>query len=196
MAPRRILDAYVTEQVFYQSKDGTRIPMFITHRRDMARDGNQPFLLYGYGGFNVSLTPTFRASVLAWLDMGGAYAEANLRGGGEYGEPWHRAGTLVNKQRVFDDFISAAEYLIRERYTRPQKLGIHGRSNGGLLVGAALTSKGRRSTSVRPCRLLVCWICSDITLPVRTRNSGRLTMGLARTRSSLRRCSLTRRCIT
>jgi prolyl oligopeptidase len=134
-------DAYVTEQVFYLSKDGTRVPMFITHRRDMVRDGNQPFLLYGYGGFNVSLTPTFRASVLAWLDMGGAYAEANLRGGGEYGETWHRAGTLENKQHVFDDFISAAEYLVRERYTRPAKLGIHGRSNGGLLVGAALVQR-------------------------------------------------------
>jgi prolyl oligopeptidase len=135
------MDAYVTEQVFYLSKDGTRVPMFITHRRDMVRDGNQPFLLYGYGGFNVSLTPAFRPSVLAWLEMGGAYAEANLRGGGEYGEPWHRAGTLENKQHVFDDFISAAEYLIRERYTRPQKLGIHGRSNGGLLIGAALTQR-------------------------------------------------------
>ncbi|MGH8208159.1 MAG: prolyl oligopeptidase family serine peptidase, partial [Steroidobacteraceae bacterium] len=135
------LDAYVTEQVFYISKDGTRVPMFITHRRDMVRDGSQPFLLYGYGGFNVSLTPTFRASVLAWLEMGGAYAEANLRGGGEYGEAWHQAGTLQNKQHVFDDFISAAEYLVRERYTRPQKLGIHGRSNGGLLVGAALTQR-------------------------------------------------------
>jgi len=135
------LDAYVTEQVFYLSKDGTRVPMFITHRRDMVRDGNQPFLLYGYGGFNVSLTPAFRASVLAWLELGGAYAEANLRGGGEYGEAWHRGGTLQNKQHVFDDFISAAEYLIRERYTRPQKLGIHGRSNGGLLVGAALTQR-------------------------------------------------------
>jgi prolyl oligopeptidase len=134
-------DAYVTEQVFYLSKDGTRVPMFITHRRDMVRDGNQPFLLYGYGGFNVSLTPTFRASVLAWLDMGGAYAEANLRGGGEYGEAWHQAGTLQNKQHVFDDFIAAAEYLVRERYTRPQKLGIHGRSNGGLLVGAALVQR-------------------------------------------------------
>ena len=134
-------DDYVTEQVFYNSKDGTRVPMYITHRRDMVRDGNQPFLLYGYGGFNVSLTPAFRASVLAWLKMGGAYAEANLRGGGEYGEDWHRAGTLQNKQRVFDDFIAAAEYLVRERYTRPQKLGIHGRSNGGLLVGAALTQR-------------------------------------------------------
>ena len=130
-------DRYVTEQVFYFSKDGTRVPMYITHRRDMVRDGSQPFLLYGYGGFNVSLTPTFRASVLAWLEMGGAYAEANLRGGGEYGEAWHRGGTLENKQHVFDDFIAAAEYLIRERYTRPQKLGIHGRSNGGLLAAAA-----------------------------------------------------------
>ena len=134
-------DAYVTDQVFYISKDGTRVPMYITHRRDMVRDGTQPFLLYGYGGFNVSLTPAFRASVLAWLEMGGAYAEANLRGGGEYGEPWHHAGTLANKQHVFDDFISAAEYLIRERYTRPQKLGIHGRSNGGLLAGAALIQR-------------------------------------------------------
>ena len=134
-------DDYVTEQVFYTSKDGTRVPMYITHRRDMVRNGNQPFLLYGYGGFNVSLTPAFSASVLAWLRMGGAYAEANLRGGGEYGEDWHRAGTLQNKQHVFDDFIAAAEYLVRERYTRPQKLGIHGRSNGGLLVGAALTQR-------------------------------------------------------
>jgi prolyl oligopeptidase len=134
-------DQYVTEQVFYNSKDGTRIPMFITHRRDMVKDGNNPVLLYGYGGFNVSLTPMFRASVLAWLEMGGVYAEANLRGGGEYGESWHKAGTLANKQNVFNDFIGAAEYLIRERYTRSARLGIHGRSNGGLLVGAALTQR-------------------------------------------------------
>ena len=134
-------EGFITEQVFYLSKDGTRIPMFITHRRDMLRDGNQPFLLYGYGGFNISLTPVFRPSVLAWLEMGGAYAEANLRGGGEYGETWHRAGTLGNKQNVFDDFIAAAEHLIRERYTRTQKLGIHGRSNGGLLIGAVLTQR-------------------------------------------------------
>jgi prolyl oligopeptidase len=134
-------EAFVTEQVFYVSKDGTRVPMFITHRRDMVRDGNQPFLLYGYGGFNVSLTPAFRPSVLAWLEMGGAYAEANLRGGGEYGEAWHRAGTLEHKQNVFDDFIAAAEYLTNERYTRTARLGIHGRSNGGLLVGAVLTQR-------------------------------------------------------
>jgi prolyl oligopeptidase len=134
-------DQYVTDQVFFTSKDGTRIPMFITHRRDMVKEGDNAVLLYGYGGFNVSLTPTFRPSVLAWLEMGGVYAEANLRGGGEYGETWHKAGTLSNKQNVFDDFIGAAEYLIRERYTRSARLGIHGRSNGGLLVGAALTQR-------------------------------------------------------
>jgi prolyl oligopeptidase len=134
-------DQYVTEQVFYTSKDGTRIPMFITHRRDMVKDGDNPVLLYGYGGFNVSLTPIFRASVLAWLEMGGVYAEANLRGGGEYGENWHKAGTLANKQNVFNDFIAGAEYLIKEHYTRSARLGIYGRSNGGLLIGAALTQR-------------------------------------------------------
>ncbi len=134
-------DPYVTEQVFYTSKDGTRVPMSITHRRDMVRDGNQPTLLYGYGGFDISLTPQFRPSVMAWLELGGAYAEANIRGGGEYGEAWHLAGTLVNKQNVFDDFIGAAEFLIRERYTSTQRLGVYGRSNGGLLVGAVVTQR-------------------------------------------------------
>lgn len=133
--------AYVTEQVFYRSKDGTKIPMSITHRRDMPRDGNQPVLLYGYGGFNISLTPTFRPTVLAWLEMGGVYAEANLRGGGEYGEAWHDAGTVTRKQNVFDDFIAAAEYLVHEKYTRPARLAIHGRSNGGLLVGAVMVQR-------------------------------------------------------
>jgi prolyl oligopeptidase len=132
---------FSTEQVFYNSKDGTRVPMFITRRRDAPRDGNQPLLLYGYGGFDVSLTPTYRPQVLAWLEMGGSYAEANLRGGGEYGETWHKAGTLANKQHVFDDFIAAAEYLIAQRYTRSARLGIYGRSNGGLLVGAVLTQR-------------------------------------------------------
>ncbi len=141
--PRTPADStpFVTEQVFYSSKDGTRVPMYITHRRDMVKDGNQPLLLYGYGGFNISLTPQYRPQVMAWLEMGGAYAEANLRGGGEYGETWHRAGTLANKQHVFDDFIAAAEYLIGEHYTRSARLGIHGRSNGGLLIGAVLTQR-------------------------------------------------------
>jgi prolyl oligopeptidase len=134
-------DAYVTEQVFYHSKDGTRVPMFITHRRGLEKNGNQPVLLYGYGGFNASATPLFRAQVLAWLEMGGVFAEANLRGGGEYGEAWHIAGTRSQKHNVFDDFIAAAEYLIRERYTNPKRLAIHGRSNGGLLVGAVLLQR-------------------------------------------------------
>jgi prolyl oligopeptidase len=134
-------DGYVTEQVFYLSKDGTRVPMSITHRREVARDGNQPVMLYGYGGFDISLTPRFSPPVMAWLELGGAYAEANLRGGGEYGEAWHLAGTVANKQNVFDDFIAAAEFLIRERYTRTQRLAIHGRSNGGLLVGAVMTQR-------------------------------------------------------
>ncbi len=133
--------AYVTDQVFYASRDGTRVPMSITHRRDMPRDGNQPVLLYGYGGFNISLTPLFRPTVLAWLEMGGVYAEANLRGGGEYGEAWHDAGTLTHKQNVFDDFIAAAEYLVREKYTRPARIAINGRSNGGLLVGAVMLQR-------------------------------------------------------
>jgi prolyl oligopeptidase len=132
---------FVTEQVFYNSKDATRVPMYITHRRDVAQDGNQPVLLYGYGGFNISLTPDFKPQVLAWLEMGGTYAEANLRGGGEYGEAWHQGGTLANKQHVFDDFIAAAEYLINQHYTRSARLGIYGRSNGGLLVGAVLTQR-------------------------------------------------------
>jgi prolyl oligopeptidase len=134
-------DQFVTVQKFYPSKDGTRIPMFITHRRDMPLDGNQPVLLYGYGGFNVSLTPAFRPTTLAWLEMGGVYVEANLRGGGEYGEAWHDAGTLARKQNVFDDFIAAAEFLIREKYTKPERLAILGRSNGGLLVGATMLQR-------------------------------------------------------
>jgi prolyl oligopeptidase len=105
------------------------------------KDGNQPTRLYGYGGFDISLTPQYRPAVQAWLEMGGVYAEANLRGGGEYGETWHKAGTLVHKQQVFDDFIAAAEYLIDQHYTRRARLGIYGRSNGGLLVGAALTQR-------------------------------------------------------
>jgi prolyl oligopeptidase len=132
---------FVTEQVFYTSKDGTRVPMFITRRKDAPRDGNQPVMLYGYGGFNVTLSPAFSPAILSWLEMGGIYAVANLRGGGEYGEEWHQAGTRLRKQNVFDDFIAAAEYLIREKYTSSKRLAILGRSNGGLLVGAALTQR-------------------------------------------------------
>jgi prolyl oligopeptidase len=132
---------YVTEQVFYTSKDGTRVPMFITRRKDAPRDGNRPVMLYGYGGFNVTLSPSFSPSIQSWLEMGGVYAVANLRGGGEYGEEWHQAGTKLKKQNVFDDFIAAGEYLIREKYTNSKRLAILGRSNGGLLVGAALTQR-------------------------------------------------------
>jgi len=132
---------YVVEQVFYKSKDGTQIPMFITHRKGIRKDGSNPTLLYGYGGFNIPLTPGFSISRAAWLEMGGIYAVANLRGGGEYGEEWHQAGTKLNKQNVFDDFIAAAEYLIAEKYTSTPKLAIQGRSNGGLLVGAVMTQR-------------------------------------------------------
>ena len=134
-------DRYVTEQVFYTSKDGTRIPMFITHARDLVRDGSHPTYLYGYGGFDINLTPAFSPGVLVWLEMGGVFAVPNLRGGGEYGEAWHKAGMHEKKQNVFDDFIAAAEYLIREGYTRTPKLAIGGGSNGGLLVGAAMTQR-------------------------------------------------------
>ncbi len=134
-------DEYETKQVFYSSKDGTQVPMFITHKKGLQLDGNNPTLLYGYGGFNVSLTPNFSVSRLVWMEMGGVYALANLRGGGEYGEEWHQAGTKLNKQNVFDDFIAAAEWLIDNQYTQPAKLAIAGGSNGGLLVGACMTQR-------------------------------------------------------
>ncbi|HXH27601.1 MAG TPA: prolyl oligopeptidase family serine peptidase, partial [Candidatus Polarisedimenticolia bacterium] len=135
------LSAMEVRQVFYPSKDGTRISMFLVHRKGLKRDGSTPTLLYGYGGFNINLTPAFSRGLVLWLERGGLYAEPNLRGGGEYGEAWHRAGMLEHKQSVFDDFIAAAEWLIANKYTRPNRLAIKGGSNGGLLVGAALTQR-------------------------------------------------------
>lgn len=133
--------AYETKQVFFNSKDGTRVPMFIVHKKDIKLDGNNPTLLYGYGGFEISLTPGFSLSRAVWLEMGGVFAMPNLRGGGEYGSEWHEAGIKLKKQNVFDDFIAAAEWLIAQHYTSPAKLAIQGGSNGGLLVGACMTQR-------------------------------------------------------
>ena len=134
-------DDFVTEQAFFSSKDGTQIPMFLTYKKDLVRDGNNPVFLYGYGGFGISLNPGFTTSRIPFLENGGIYAQVNLRGGSEYGEEWHIAGTKMQKQNVFDDFISAAEYLINNKYTNPEKIAIVGGSNGGLLVGACMTQR-------------------------------------------------------
>jgi prolyl oligopeptidase len=142
-APRLNFDpsAYTTEQVFVPSKDGARVPVFLSYRRGLKRDSNNPTYLYGYGGFNIALTPTFSVANLVWMEMGGLFAQVCLRGGGEYGTAWHEAGMKTNKQNVFDDFIAVAEWLIRQGYTRTPKLAIGGGSNGGLLVGACLTQR-------------------------------------------------------
>ena len=134
-------DEYQSKQVFYTSKDGTKVPMIITHKKGIVLDGTNPTILYGYGGFNISLTPSFSITNAVWMEQGGVYAVANLRGGGEYGKKWHDAGTKLQKQNVFDDFIGAAEYLISEKYTSSDYLAIRGGSNGGLLVGATMTQR-------------------------------------------------------
>ena len=134
-------DDYETKQVFFESKDGTKVPMFISHKKGLKLDGNNPTYLYGYGGFNIPLTPSFSVPNLVWMEMGGVYAMPNLRGGGEFGEEWHAAGTKLQKQNVFDDFIAAAQWLMVKKYTRKEKLAIGGRSNGGLLVGATMTQR-------------------------------------------------------
>ena len=135
------LSDYDVDQIFFESKDGTSIPMFVTHKKNVKLDGSNPVLLYGYGGFDISLTPGFSANRIPFLEAGGIYAQVNLRGGGEYGEAWHLAGTKMNKQNVFDDFISAAEWMIKHGFTSPEKLAILGGSNGGLLVGACMTQR-------------------------------------------------------
>ena len=134
-------DQYISEQVFYTSKDGTKVPMMITYKKGLIKDGKNPTLLYGYGGFNISLTPSFSTANAIWMELGGVYAVPNLRGGGEYGKEWHKAGTQLEKQNVFDDFIAAGEYLIESGYTSSDFLAIRGGSNGGLLVGATLTQR-------------------------------------------------------
>ena len=134
-------DDFTVEQRFYTSKDGTKIPLFLVYRKGLDISRPQPTLLYGYGGFDVSLTPGFSATNLAWIEQGGVYAMANLRGGGEYGKAWHDAGRLANKQNVFDDFIAAGEYLVAQKITTSKQLAIYGRSNGGLLVGAVVNQR-------------------------------------------------------
>ncbi|MGL5359090.1 MAG: prolyl oligopeptidase family serine peptidase, partial [Shewanella sp.] len=143
-------DDYVSEQVFYKSKDGTRVPMMLSYKKGLVKNGQNPTLLYAYGGFAISMTPRFSPANIAWLDMGGIYAVPSLRGGADYGEAWHQAGMFDKKQNVFDDYFAAAEYLVSENYTNNTKLGAYGRSNGGLLMGAALTQRPELFAAVLP----------------------------------------------
>ena len=154
---------FESRQVFYTSKDGTNIPIIITYKKGTPMDGSAPTILYGYGGFNVSLTPYFSSSRATWLELGGIYAVANIRGGGEYGKDWHQAGTQMHKQNVFDDFIGAAQFLIDKNYTSADKLAINGGSNGGLLVGAVMTQRPELFKWL--CLTSVFWICC-VTIPL------------------------------
>jgi prolyl oligopeptidase len=186
-------DDYTTEQVFYQSADGTRVPMFISYKKGMKRDGQTPTYLYGYGGFDISSTPSFAPANLVWMEMGGIYAVANLRGGGEYGENWHEAGMLHTKQNVFDDFIAAAQYLIDSKFTSTSKLAIGGGSNGGLLVGACMTNVP--SCSARLCQTLASWTCC-VSRNLPSAGPGHLITGAPRSRMTSRIFTRTRRSIT
>jgi prolyl oligopeptidase len=134
-------DKYITKQVFYESKDGTKVPMFITHKKDLVINEQTPCFVFGYGGFNISLSPEFKIDRALFLEAGGIYCVPNLRGGGEYGEEWHKAGTKCKKQNVFDDFVAACDFLVANKYTSYNKIAIHGRSNGGLLIGAVMTQR-------------------------------------------------------
>ena len=176
---------YKTEQVFYTSKDGTRIPMIITYGKDTVLNGSTPTILYAYGGFNISIRPRFSSTVAAWLEMGGMYAVPNIRGGGEYGKAWHIAGTKLQKQNVFDDFIAAAEFLIDEGYTSKERLAVSGRSNGGLLVGAVTTQRPDLFQVSLPG--VACSTCCAITPSLQAR-AGPMTTAR---RMKVRKCSNT-----
>ena len=179
--------AYETTALFATSKDGTRVPLFVTAKKGMARDGNNPAMVYGYGGFSVSMLPAYRPDVPAWLERGGIWVTVSLRGGAEYGEGWHQAGMLERKQNVFDDFIAALEFLVREKFTSPARLGIMGDSNGGLLVGALMAAAAGSDGGGAARRRRAWTCCGSISSPAGA--TGPPSTGRRRTRRSSRSCS-------